>query len=338
MIVRRFQAFKQNKRAYISLWILGVVFMLSLGVNFIANDKPLVVFYKGELYFPIFKTYPETAFGGDLLSEPNYNDPHLQVSIKQEGFMIMPLIPYSYDSVIYTLDSPPPTPPTLKNYLGTDDLGRDLLSRLLHGLQVSILFGLILTFCSSIIGFVVGAVSGYYGGRIDLFGQRFIEIWSGMPILFVLIIISSLLQPSFWTILLVVLFFSWISLVPFVRAEFLKIRNLEYVKAAKVLGASDFRIILVHILPNARIAVVTFVPFILCGSIITLASLDFLGLGLPPPSASLGEILAQGKNNINAPWIGLSGFFVLSILLCLLVFVGEGLRDSLNESARKNNG
>ena len=195
-----------------------------------------------------------------------------------------------------------------------------------------------MTFCSAIIGFVVGAVSGYYGGRIDLFGQRFIEIWSGMPILFVLIIISSLLQPSFWTILLVVLFFSWISLVPFVRAEFLKIRNLEYVKAAKVLGASDFRIILVHILPNALIAVVTFVPFILCGSIITLASLDFLGLGLPPPSASLGEILAQGKNNINAPWIGLSGFFVLSILLCLLVFVGEGLRDSLNESARKNNG
>ncbi|MDE5603829.1 MAG: ABC transporter permease [Helicobacter sp.] len=332
MLLRRFQAFRQNKRAYVSLWIFGILCILSFGAEFIVNDKPLFVYYKGESYFPIFKVYPETTFGGDFLSEANYRDSYVQDLIKQEGFMIMPLIPYSYDSVIYSLSSPPPTPPDSKNYLGTDDLGRDVVARLLYGLKTSILFGLILTTLSSIIGFIVGAISGYYGGKIDLLGQRFIEIWSGMPILFILIILSSLLEPNFWTILCVVLFFSWVTLVPFVRAEFLKARNLEYVKAAKVLGAKDFRIIFWHIMPNALVAVVTFIPFILSGSIVTLASLDFLGLGLPPPSASLGEILSQGKNNLNAPWLGLSGFFVLSFLLCLLVFIGEGLRDSLRES------
>lgn len=326
---RRFLAFKQNKRAYFSLWIFGVLFILCMGAEFIANDKPLFIRYAGENYFPLLKDYPETTFGGDFESIANYNDSYLQSKIREKGFLIMPLIPYAYDSVIYDLPTPSPSPPSLKNLLGTDDLGRDVFARLLYGLKTSILFGLILTFFSSIIGLFIGAVCGYFGGKIDLLGQRLIEIWSGMPILFVLIIFASLLEPNFWSILCVVLLFSWITLVPFVRAEFLKVRNLDYIKAAKMLGVSHFRIILYHILPNALVATITYLPFILCGSITTLASLDFLGLGLPPPSASLGEILSQGKNNLNAPWLGLSGFFALSFLLCLLVFIGEGLRDCL---------
>ena len=264
---------------------------------------------------------------GEILKA--FNDSYLQDKIREKGFFVMPLIPYAYDSVIYDLPTPSPSPPSLKNPLGTDDLGRDVLARLLYGLKTSILFGLILTFFSSIIGLFIGAICGYFGGKIDLLGQRLIEIWSGMPILFVLIIFASLLEPNFWSILCVILLFSWIALVPFVRAEFLKVRNLDYIKAAKMLGVSHFRIMLYHILPNALVATITYLPFILCGSITTLASLDFLGLGLPPPSASLGEILSQGKNNLNAPWLGLSGFFALSFLLCLLVFIGEGLRDCL---------
>lgn len=324
---RRFRAFKQNKRAYFSLIIFVILLFVCLFAPFIANNKPLYVYYKGESYFPLFKVYPETTFGGDFLSETNYKDTYIQEKIKENGFMFMPLIPYSYDSVNYSLSSPPPSPPSLENYLGTDDLGRDVLARLIYGLQTSIIFALILGVISSFLGFVIGAICGYYGGKVDLALQRFIEIWSGMPILFVLIILSSLLEPTFWTILFVVLLFSWIALVPFVRAEFLKIRNLDYIKAARIMGASNFRIIFVHILPNALISTLTFFPFILCGSITTLASLDFLGLGLPPPSASLGELLSQGRNNLNAPWLTLSGFFALSILLSLLVFIGEGLRD-----------
>ncbi|MCH5323358.1 MAG: ABC transporter permease [Helicobacter sp.] len=327
--LRAYQIFKANRRAYVSLWILGIVFVLCVGAEFIANDKPLYVFYKGESYFPLFKDYPETTFGGDFESIANYHDTYLKTQISQNGFMLMPLIPYSYDTVIYNLPSPAPTPPSLQNWLGTDDLGRDVVARLLYGLKTSLYFGLVLTFFSVIIGLFVGAICGYYGGRIDLLGQRLVEIWSGMPILFVLIIFASLVEPNFWSILLVVLLFSWIGLAPFVRAEFLKVRNLDYVKAAKTLGVSNFRIIFIHILPNALVATITYTPFILCGSIVTLASLDFLGLGLPPPSASLGEILSQGKNNLNAPWLGLSGFFTLSFLLCLLVFIGEGLRESL---------
>ena len=313
------------------------IFIISLNAEFIANDKPLYIRYDNQSYFPIFQSYPETTFGGDFESEANYNDPYLQDLIKQKGFLIMPPIPYSYDTIIYTLPSPAPPPPSLLNPLGTDDLGRDVVARLLYGLKTSILFAFILTFFSSIIGLLIGAICGYFGGKIDLFGQRLIEIWSGMPILFILIILASLLQPTFWTILFAVLLFSWIALVPFVRAEFLKVRNLDYIKAAKMLGVSHYRIIFYHILPNALVALLTYLPFILCGSITTLASLDFLGLGLPPPNASLGEILAQGKNNLNAPWLGLSGFFTLSILLCLLVFIGEGLRDCLkgnNETFR----
>ncbi len=334
---RHYHTFKANKKAFYSLWIFLGIFIISLNAEFIANDKPLYIRYDNQSYFPIFQSYPETTFGGDFESEANYNDPYLQVLIKQKGFLIMPPIPYSYDTIIYTLPSPAPTPPSLLNPLGTDDLGRDVVARLLYGLKTSILFAFILTFFSSIIGLLIGAICGYFGGKIDLFGQRLIEIWSGMPILFILIILASLLQPTFWTILFAVLLFSWIALVPFVRAEFLKVRNLDYIKAAKMLGVSHYRIIFYHILPNALVALLTYLPFILCGSITTLASLDFLGLGLPPPNASLGEILAQGKNNLNAPWLGLSGFFALSILLCLLVFIGEGLRDCLkgnNETFR----
>lgn len=330
---RRFLAFKKNRRAYISLWIFAILCVLCMGLEFIANDKPLIVHYNGKNYFPIFKAYSETTFGGDFESEANYNDVYLQEKINAKGFMLMPLIPYSYDSIIMTLESPAPTPPSFKNYLGTDDLGRDVVARLLYGLKTSILFGVVLTFFSSIIGLIIGAICGYFGGKVDLIGQRLIEIWSGMPVLFVLIIFASLLKPTFWSILCVVLLFSWVALVPFVRAEFLKVRNLDYIKAAKMLGASHFRIIFYHILPNALIAVLTYLPFILCGSIATLASLDFLGLGIPPPNASLGEILAQGKNNLNAPWLGLSGFFALSILLSLLVFIGEGLRDAMRAEA-----
>lgn len=335
--LRHYHTFKANKKAFYSLWIFLGIFIISLNAEFIANDKPLYIRYDNQSYFPIFQSYPETTFGGDFESEANYNDPYLQDLIKQKGFLIMPLIPYSYDTIIYTLPSPAPTPPSLLNPLGTDDLGRDVVARLLYGLKTSILFAFILTFFSSIIGLLIGAICGYFGGKIDLFGQRLIEIWSGMPILFILIILASLLQPTFWTILFAVLLFSWIALVPFVRAEFLKVRNLDYIRAAKMLGVSHYRIIFYHILPNALVALLTYLPFILCGSITTLASLDFLGLGLPPPNASLGEILAQGKNNLNAPWLGLSGFFTLSILLCLLVFIGEGLRDCLkgnNETFR----
>lgn len=334
---RHYHTFKANKKAFYSLWIFLGIFIISLNAEFIANDKPLYIRYDNQSYFPIFQSYPETTFGGDFESEANYNDPYLQDLIKQKGFLMMPPIPYSYDTIIYTLPSPAPTPPSLLNPLGTDDLGRDVVARLLYGLKTSILFAFILTFFSSIIGLLIGAICGYFGGKIDLFGQRLIEIWSGMPILFILIILASLLQPTFWTILFAVLLFSWIALVPFVRAEFLKVRNLDYIKAAKMLGVSHYRIIFYHILPNALVALLTYLPFILCGSITTLASLDFLGLGLPPPNASLGEILAQGKNNLNAPWLGLSGFFTLSILLCLLVFIGEGLRDCLkgnNETFR----
>ncbi len=330
---RRFAAFKQNRRAYLSLWIFVCLFAVCMGAEFIANDKPLFVYYEKQFYFPMWRDYPETTFGGDFESRANYSDPYLQERINQKGFLLMPIIPYAYDSVIYTLDTPAPSPPSLKNLLGTDDLGRDVLARLLYGLKTSILFGLVLTSFSALIGLFVGAVCGYFGGKVDLFGQRLIEIWSGMPILFVLIIFASLLKPTFWTILFVVLLFSWVSLVPFVRAEFLKVRNLDYIKAAKMLGVGHWRIIFHHILPNALVATLTYIPFILCGSITALASLDFLGLGLPPPSASLGEILAQGKNNLNAPWLGLSGFFALSLLLCLLVFIGEGLRDAYRAEA-----
>lgn len=327
---RRLQKFRANRRGYWSLWIFLFLFVFSLGAEFIANDKPLLVYYDSSFYFPVFKEYPETTFGGLFQTETEYRDPYVQELIKEKGWMLWPSIRYSYDTINYNLDVPAPAPPSSENWLGTDDHGRDVLARLIYGFRVSVLFGLALTFFSSIIGVVVGAFQGYYGGKIDILGQRFIEIWSGLPVLFLLIILSSFVQPNFWWLLGIMLLFSWMALVDLVRAEFLRGRNLEYVRAAKALGLGDLAIMFKHVLPNAMVATITFLPFILNGSITTLTSLDFLGFGLPVGSASLGELLAQGKANLHAPWIGISAFATLSIMLSLLVFIGEAARDAFD--------
>jgi microcin C transport system permease protein len=324
------QKFRANRRGYWSLWIFLFLFVFSLGAEFIANDKPLLVYYDSSFYFPVFKEYPETTFGGLFQTETEYRDPYVQELIKEKGWMLWPSIRYSYDTINYNLDVPAPAPPSSENWLGTDDHGRDVLARLIYGFRVSVLFGLALTFFSSIIGVVVGAFQGYYGGKIDILGQRFIEIWSGLPVLFLLIILSSFVQPNFWWLLGIMLLFSWMALVDLVRAEFLRGRNLEYVRAAKALGLGDLAIMFKHVLPNAMVATITFLPFILNGSITTLTSLDFLGFGLPVGSASLGELLAQGKANLHAPWIGISAFATLSIMLSLLVFIGEAARDAFD--------
>ncbi len=328
---RRWLVFKKNKRGYYSLWIFLILFFLSLFAEFIANDKPILIHLKGKWYFPVFVEYIETDFGGDFKTVPDYKDPYL-ISIikKQGGFMLWPPVKYSYNTINYNLSGPAPTPPDRNNLLGTDDQGRDVLARIIYGFRISVLFGLVLTFFSTVIGLFAGAVQGYYGGKIDLFGQRFIEIWSGLPTLFLLIILSNIVEPNFWWLLGIMLLFSWMSLVGVVRAEFLRGRNLEYVRAAKALGLGDGAIMFKHILPNAMIATITFMPFVLNGSIVTLTSLDFLGFGLPPGSPSLGELLAQGKANLQAPWLGLSAFFVLSFLLSLLVFIGEAVRDAFD--------
>lgn len=327
---RRFRAFRANRRAFWSLWIFLAIFVLSMGAEFISNDRPLLVRFKGQLYIPIFTAYPETTFGGDFETEAAYRDPFIKDLIAAEGWMLWPPVPYSYTTINYDLPVPAPAPPSAQNWLGTDDQGRDVLARIIYGVRLSILFGLILTLGSSVVGVFVGAIQGYYGGLIDLTGQRFLEIWSGMPGLFILIILASLVTPGFWWLLGVTMLFSWMSLVDVVRAEFLRGRNLEYVRAAKALGLSDRLIMFRHILPNAMIATITFMPFIVSGSITTLTSLDFLGFGLPPGSPSLGELLAQGKNNLQAPWLGISAFAVLGTILSLLVFIGEGVRDAFD--------
>ena len=328
---RRWNVFKKNKRGYYSLWIFLTLFLLSLFAELIANDKPILIHLKGKWYFPVAVEYIETDFGGDFKTEPDYKDPYLISLIKKQGgFILWPPVRYSYNTINYDLSGPAPTPPDGKNLLGTDDQGRDVLARIIYGFRISVLFGLVLTFFSTIIGLFAGAVQGYYGGKIDLFGQRFIEIWSGLPTLFLLIILSNIVEPNFWWLLCIMLLFSWMSLVGVVRAEFLRGRSLEYVRAAKALGLSDGAIMFKHILPNAMIATITFLPFVLNGSIVTLTSLDFLGFGLPPGSPSLGELLAQGKANLQAPWLGLSAFFVLSFLLSLLVFIGEAVRDAFD--------
>ena len=327
---RRWANFKANRRGWWSLWIFLVLFILTLGAEFIANDKPLLVKHEGELYFPVFKTYPETVFGGDFPTEADYRDPYVAELINEDGWMFWPPIRYSYDTVNYDLDQPAPSPPTPVNWIGTDDQGRDVAARLIYGFRISVLFGLALTIASSIIGITAGALQGFYGGKVDIFGQRFIEIWQGLPVLFLLIILSSFVQPNFWWLLGIMLLFSWMALVDVVRAEFLRGRNLEYVTAAKAMGAGNLTIMFKHVLPNAMIATITFLPFILNGSITTLTSLDFLGFGLPPGSPSLGELLAQGKANLHAPWIGISTFIVLSLLLSLLVFIGEAARDAFD--------
>lgn len=327
---RRLRAFRSNRRAFWSLWLFLFLFLSSLGAEFIANDRPLLVYFDSGFYAPVFTTYPEIVFGGDFETEAAYRDPYIQDLIRAKGWMLWPPIRYSYRTINYDLPMPAPAPPSAENWLGTDDQGRDVLARIIYGVRLSVLFGLILTLCGSVIGVLVGAVQGYHGGVIDLAGQRLLEIWSGMPGLFILIILASLVTPGFWWLLAVTLFFSWTGLVDVVRAEFLRGRNLEYVRAARALGLPDRIIMFRHILPNAMIATITFMPFIVSGSITTLTSLDFLGFGLPPGSPSLGELLAQGKNNLQAPWLGLSAFMVLGALLSLLVFIGEGVRDAFD--------
>jgi microcin C transport system permease protein len=322
--------FKKNRRAVISSWIFLFLFSVSLFSNFIANDRPLLVIYKSEIYLPIFFDYYETEFGGDFETLTEYRDIYISDKIEESGFILWTPIRYSYDSINYEIGSPAPSPPTVENLLGTDDKARDILARILYGLRISILFGFSLTILSISLAVVIGGIQGYYGGNIDLFGQRFTEIWSGLPILFLIIILSSFITPHFWSLLFIMLLFSWIPIASLVRAEFLKVRNFEYVGASKVLGASDFRIIFRHILPNAVVSTVTYLPFILVSSIVTLTSLDFLGFGLPVESASLGEILSQAKSNIYAYWIGISIFLVLSTLLVSLIFIGEGVRDGLD--------
>lgn len=327
---RRLKQFRANKRGYWSFWLFMALLGVCLLAEFLANDKPILVGYQGDLYFPTFITYPETAFGGDFETETEYRDPFVQELIGKEGWMIWPPVRFSYDTINYDLRMPAPSPPDAVNWLGTDDQGRDVLARVIYGFRLSVLFGLILTFISSVIGVAAGAIQGYYGGRIDLVMQRGIEVWASLPSLYILIIFSSIFVPGFWTLLFILLLFSWIALVDVVRAEFLRARNFDYVRAAHALGVSNPVIIWRHVLPNAMVATITYMPFILTGSITALTSLDFLGLGLPPGSASLGELLAQGKNNLQAPWLGITAFVSLALMLTLLTFVGEAVRDAFD--------
>ena len=327
---RRFHNFKSNKRGFYSFWIFSFLFIVSIFADFISNDKPLLIKFDQEYYFPIISEYPEIIFGGDFETEADYRDPYVIKLIENKGWILMPLIPYTYNTIVRDLNVPAPAPPSKKNWLGTDDQARDVLARLIYGFRISILFGFTLTFFSMIIGVSAGAIQGYFGGRIDLFFQRFMEIWSAIPTLYVLIILASIVQPNFWWLLMILLLFSWMGYVGVVRAEFLRARNLDYVRAAKALGVSNQTIMFRHLLPNATVATITFLPFSLSASVTALSGLDFLGFGLPPGSASLGEMVNQGRNNLQAPWLGLTSFFTLGLMLGLLVFVGEAIRDSLD--------
>jgi len=327
---RRLSNFKKNKRGYYSLIVFSFLFVISLFAEFIANDKPIVIYYDNQLYTPVLNIYPETTFGGDFETETDYRDEYIAELINAKGWMLWPLVRYSYDTINYNLPVPAPAPPSAENWLGSDDQARDVVARLLYGFRISVLFGLSLTIFSSIAGVLIGAIQGFYGGKIDLIGQRFIEIWSGLPVLFLLIIMTSFITPNFWWLLGIMLMFSWMGLVDVVRAEFLRARNLEYVRAARALGLDNKGIMFNHMLPNAMVATLTFMPFILTGSITTLTSLDFLGFGLPPGSPSLGELIAQGKANLHAPWLGASAFIVLALMLSLLVFIGEAVRDAFD--------
>lgn len=350
---RRWQNFRANGRGYWCLWIFMVLFVVTLFAEFIANDKPLLVSYQGELLTPVFVDYPEEKFGG-FLPVTDYRDPFVLEEIEANGWIIWAPIRYSYRTVNNEIPTPAPAPPSWMldkeercqrypggvddpncsignwNWVGTDDQARDVMARLIYGFRISVLFGLILTIFSSVIGIAAGAVQGYFGGWTDLIFQRFIEIWTSVPTLYLLLIIAAIITPSFWILLGILLLFSWVGLVAVVRAEFLRARNFEYVNAARALGVSSITIMWRHLLPNAMVATLTFMPFILNGSITTLTSLDFLGFGLPPGSPSLGELLAQGKNNLQAPWLALTGFFVISLMLSLLIFVGEAVRDAFD--------
>jgi microcin C transport system permease protein len=325
---RRLANFKANRRGYISLWLFGVLFCLSLFAEGIANDKPLLVSFKGSLLFPAFVTYPETRFGGEFTTAADYHDPYVVALIQQHGWMLWPLISYSYDTIVY--DRQAPAPPSREHWLGTDDHSRDVLARLIYGFRISVLFGLVLTMCSMVIGVSAGAIQGYFGSWLDLALQRFMEIWGAMPTLYLLIILSSVVQPNFWWLLGILLLFSWMAYVGVVRAEFLRARNFDFVRAARALGVSNLVIMFRHVLPNATVATITFFPFNLSGAITSLTALDFLGFGLPPGSPSLGEMVTQGRNNLHAPWLGLTSFFTLGIMLILLIFTGEAVRDAFD--------
>lgn len=326
----KWQQFKRHRRGFISLLIFIILLLLSLCANFIANDKPLLLYYHHQLYFPVVVKYPETTFGGEFVTETRYRDPTVIKQINAHGWALWPPIRFRYDSINYASKQTFPAPPSTANWLGTDDNGRDVLSNILYGFRISLCFGFLLTLFASIIGIFFGALQGYYGGKIDLFGQRAIEIWSGMPMLFLIILLSRVVQPNFWWLLAISVLFGWMTLVGVVRAEFLRTRNVDYVRAAKVMGLSDFTIMFKHILPNAMVATLTYLPFILCGSIATLTSLDFLGFGLPLDSPSLGRLLIQSKNNLQAPWLGISTFILMATLFTLLIFIGEAVRDTFN--------
>ncbi|MDA0790045.1 MAG: ABC transporter permease [Proteobacteria bacterium] len=328
--LRRLNNFRNNRRGVWSLRIFLVLFITSLLAEVIANDRPLLVIFDGDLYWPTFVDYPETRFGGDFETAADYRDEFVAELINEKGSMLWPPIRFSYDTINYELPVPAPAPPSAVNWLGSDDQGRDVLARLIYGFRISVLFGLVLTALSAFVGISIGALQGFYGGLTDLLGQRFIEIWAGMPILYLLIIVASVLTPNFWWLLGLMLLFSWMGFVGVVRAEFLRARNLDFVKAARALGIPDRTLIVRHVLPNAMVATITFMPFTLSGSITTLTALDFLGFGLPPGSPSLGELLNQGKSNLQAPWLGISGFVVIALMLSLLVFIGEAVRDAFD--------
>jgi microcin C transport system permease protein len=332
--VKTWARFKSRRRGYISLIIFTAVFTLSLFSECVANDRPLVVRYGGRFYFPVFKDYSELAFGGEFDIGADYRDPYVAGLINEMGWLVFPPVPYSYITINYNLPSPAPSPPDRGNILGTDDRGRDVFARLIYGFRVSAIFGLTLTVISSAIGIILGAVSGYLGGVFDIVFQRFMDVWGGMPTLFILIILSSVVEPNFGWLLGITLLFGWMSLVDLVRAEFLRARNAEFVLSARAIGESDARIMFVHILPNACVSALTYLPFILGSSITTLTSLDFLGFGLPQGSPSLGELLAQGKANLYAPHLGIASFLMLAVTLVLLVFIGEGVRDAFDPRSR----
>lgn len=351
---RRWRNFKSNRRGYWSFWIFSLLFLISLFAELIANDRPFLIKFDGKLFFPAFVSYPETAFGGDFETAADYRDPYLQKLIKEKnGTVLWPLIRYSYGTHNLDLPTPAPSKPTWMlteeqckavvekkgvrgcrdleyNWLGTDDQGRDVVARLIYGFRISVLFGLALTIISSVIGIAAGGIQGYFGGWVDLLFQRFIEVWTAIPSLYLLLILSSVLVPGFFVLLGILLLFSWVSLVGLVRAEFLRGRNFEYIQAARALGVSNRTIMFRHLLPNAMVATMTFLPFIVSSSVMTLTALDFLGFGLPPGSPSLGELLSQGKANVQAPWLGFTGFFSVAIMLSLLIFIGEGVRDAFD--------
>jgi microcin C transport system permease protein len=328
---RRWANFKANRRGYYSLWIFAVLFTVTLMSEFIANDKPLVFKHQGSLHFPILVPYLETELGGELPVEAEYKDPFVQnLILDSGGWMVWPPIRYSYRTIDRFAEQPAPLRPSREHWLGTDDIAKDTAARLLYGLRLSIMFGLALTLFASLIGITVGAIQGYFGGWIDLVGQRIVEIWAGLPVLLMLIILASIVEPSPRYLLLLLVLFSWIALVGVVRAEFLRARNFDYVRAARALGVSNPTIMRKHVFPNAMVATLTFLPFILTSSITILTALDFLGFGLPPGSPSLGELLQQGRANIHAPWLGLTGFFSLALILTILIFIGEGVRDAFD--------